>query len=97
MYVMHLHRNFSGTKKAPCLSAKRLRTKCAPLRELRYNQSLVTRKIAFPVPRKRQVSRLAVSDAAAFPIAQWLRMPDSVNPLTVTRSHRFLTCFPFTR
>ena len=40
----------NGTKKALYRAAKRLRTKCAPITELRYDQSLVIRKITFPVP-----------------------------------------------
>jgi hypothetical protein len=54
-------------------------------------------KNPFPVPCRRQVSRLAVSDAVAFPIAQWLLLPDGVNPHTVTSSHRLFTCFPIIR
>ena len=37
------------------------------------------------------------SDAVAFPLSQWLHLHDGFNPLTVTRSHRSFTCFPFTR
>ena len=37
------------------------------------------------------------SDAVAFPLSQWLQLHDGFNPLTVTGSHRFFTCFPFTR
>ncbi len=62
-----------------------------------YNQSLVIWKNGFSRTSNRQVSRLAALNAVAFPISQWLLKRDSVDPHTVTRSHRLLTCFPFTR
>jgi hypothetical protein len=82
-------------KKALYRYGKETAYKERPRKALRYDQSLVIRKITFPVPCIRQVSRLAAYGAAAFPIAQWLHLRGDADPHTVTRSHRRFTCFPF--